>query len=265
MRDRSPFRDEPGNWSDAFNRIPMESPERDAWSRLALEVRPSANRRKHLVRWATAAAVAALAITLPLAWLAGDPDPEVPVMATHAPVHEANDKAAPEAVDVQPAHAVDASPAASANVVPPDRQKPVHTPLTAGESDPHPPARQVDAIAHEDADALPKPISVAADGVAGQDSIAYLYAESARLEAMLARLRDDRVSSGPAAALAAQYESRLATIDASLADPDTPDDLRTTLWSERVDALHALVGFEATQRWLNARGERYDGQLVAVY
>ena len=92
-----------------------------------------------------------------------------------------------------------------------------------------------------------------------------LYAESAQLEALLTEMQDARVSSGPAAALAAQYESRLATIDASLSDPALPDGSRTTLWNQRVDALRELVGFEATQRWLNARGERYDGQLLAVY
>ena len=71
MRDRNPFRDEPGNWSDAFNRIPMESPERDAWSRLALEIQPPARPAARMFRWA-AAAIVALAIALLLAWLARD-------------------------------------------------------------------------------------------------------------------------------------------------------------------------------------------------
>ena len=36
------------------------------------------------------------------------------------------------------------------------------------------------------------------------------------------------------------------------------------LWSERVEALQALVGFEGTRRWLAANGEQYDGVLVQV-
>lgn len=265
MRDHEAYRDQPGNWSDAFNRIPMESPERDAWPRLASEIRAPAWPRKQLARWAMAATVAALAIALPLAWLARDADPATPVAAVQAPAHATGNTVAPGPVDMPPAHAVDLTPAASARVVPPGMHEPAYAPAPAGRSGQLPPARQVAALALEEADAVRIPIAAAAAGVAAQDSIAGLYAESAQLEAMLARLRDDRVSSGPAAALAAQYESRLATIDASLADPALPDALRTTLWSERVDALHALVGFEATQRWLNARGERFDGQLVAVY
>ena len=86
MRDRNPFRDEPGNWSDAFNRIPMESPERDAWSRLALEIHPPARPAARMFRWA-AAAIVALAVALPLAWLARDAGtPETPLLAAQAPM-----------------------------------------------------------------------------------------------------------------------------------------------------------------------------------
>ena len=265
MRDHDAYRCEPENWSDAFKRIPMESPEHDAWSRLALELRPPARRISHVARWAAAAAVAALAITLPLVWLARDADPATPVVAMQAPADATGNNVAPDPVVVPPVHAVDLSPAASARVLPPVELEPASAPESVRVSGEPAPAMQVASHAHENADAVPEPISVVADGIAAQDSITALYAESAQLEAMLARLQDDRVSSGPAAALTAQYESRLATIDASLADPGLPDELRTTLWSDRVDALHALVGFEATQRWMNARGERYDGQLVAVY
>ena len=265
MRDRSPFRDEPGNWSDAFNRLPMESPERDAWSRLALELGPPANPRKHLVRWAMAAAVATLAITLPLAWLARDVRPGTPVVATKAPAHAVENKVKPESFDVPPVQAVDASPATSASALPPKGQLPAHTQVTARESDPHPPRRQIAAIAHEDTDALFRPIPPSDAPSSGLDALPGLYAESAQLEALLVQLRDERVATGAASALTSQYESRVALIDASLSDPALQQPERIGLWQQRVDTLQQLVSFETTQRWLATQGERYDGQIVAVY
>lgn len=262
MRDGNPFQDEPGNWSDAFNRIPMESPERDTWSRLALEIHPPARSSKRLFRWAAAATIAALAVAVPLAWFARDAaTPETPMLARQAP----NPFATHGPAHVPPVHAVDDPPATFAKVTPPAEQRPVHVVEPAGKDASRPPATQVAAIAPDQAGSVAGPLS-AHDAAAGrQDSLPDLYAESAQLEALLLQMQDERVSTGPAAALAAQYESRLATIDASLSDPALTDDLRATLWSERVGALRGLVGFEATQRWLNARGERYDGQLVAVY
>ena len=92
-----------------------------------------------------------------------------------------------------------------------------------------------------------------------------LYAQSARLEAMLTQVRDEHVASGPVAALSLHYEADLASIDAELAGGALHDAQRAALWSDRVGALQRWVDFESTQRWLTAQGERYDGQLVAVY
>ena len=261
MRDHNPFWDEPGNWSDAFNRIPMESPERDAWSRLALEIHPPARPAARMFRWA-AAAIVALAVALPLAWLARDAGtPETPLLAAQAPMPLAT----PEPANVVPVDAVEETPAIFDTAPLPTEQRQLNIAGAVERDTTRRPATAVIAIAANHPDSGAESISVVDATAIGQDSLLDLYAESAQLEALLTEMQDARVSSGPAAALAAQYESRLATIDASLSDPALPDGSRTTLWNQRVDALRELVGFEATQRWLNARGERYDGQLVAVY
>ena len=266
MRDPNPFRDEPGDWSDAFNRIPMESPERDAWSRLASEIRPHARPARRMSRWAAAAAIAALAIAAPLAWFARDPAaPDAPLLATQASMPRMGANAPLDSASVPSAHAVDSASNALSNVAPQARRNVAQVSGSVVQDHRGAAATPVAPAATARGHAVPTHV-LAADGAAiPQEPLPAMYAESARLEALLAEIQDDRVSSGPAAALSAQYESRLAAIDASLSDAALSDDLRTALWGERVDALHELVGFEATQRWLNARGERYDSHLVAVY
>ncbi len=95
-------------------------------------------------------------------------------------------------------------------------------------------------------------------------SLETLYAESAQLEALLAYARDDRVSSGSAAALSVQLDGQLASIDAALAQPGLSPAQQRQLWRQRVETLRSLTGFESTRRLLTARGERYDGALVRV-
>lgn len=96
------------------------------------------------------------------------------------------------------------------------------------------------------------------------DSLEQLYAESAQLEALLAMARDERVSSGSAAAVAGDLDQQLASIDAALMQPGLPPARQLALWRDRVEALRAVVGFEGTRRWLAAQGERYDGALALV-
>ena len=91
-----------------------------------------------------------------------------------------------------------------------------------------------------------------------------LYAESAQLEAVLAMAHDDRVASGPAAALSDELDAYLTSIDAALSQPALPRAQRLALWDARVDALRQVAGFASTQRWLAANGDRYDGALVSV-
>jgi hypothetical protein len=91
-----------------------------------------------------------------------------------------------------------------------------------------------------------------------------LYAESARLEALLQYARDPRVASGTAAAISAELDAQVGSIDAALMQPGLSVPRKTALWRERVQVLRAFAGFESTRRWLAANGERYDGALVRV-
>lgn len=100
--------------------------------------------------------------------------------------------------------------------------------------------------------------------VATKDTLETLYAESAQLESLLQLARDDRVSSGAAAAVAGELDARLASIDAALMRPGLPPDQQMSLWRDRVEALRTLTSFESTRRWLVANGSRYDGALARV-
>jgi hypothetical protein len=91
-----------------------------------------------------------------------------------------------------------------------------------------------------------------------------LYAQSARLEALLEYARDDRVASGAAASLASRYDARIAGIDSALAQAGLSPERQRALWQARVDVLRAMVAFEANRRWLVAQGSHYDGTLVRV-
>lgn len=96
------------------------------------------------------------------------------------------------------------------------------------------------------------------------ETLEQLHAESAQLEALLAMVRDERVSSGSAAIVAGDMDRQLASIDAALMQPALPRARQLALWRERVDALRSVVGFEGTRRWLASQGERYEGALVQV-
>jgi hypothetical protein len=108
------------------------------------------------------------------------------------------------------------------------------------------------------------PATAAQPLVAGPDALEQLYAESAQLEALLAMARDERVSSGTAAALAGDLDRQLASIDTALMQPGLSRAQQVALWQQRVDALRSVVSFEGTRRWLVAQGERYDGALVSI-
>lgn len=107
-------------------------------------------------------------------------------------------------------------------------------------------------------DAPDVPVSDEATRVAG------LQDESARLEALLPLLADDRVASGTAALMSGELELRLASIDERLRDPTLDADAREALWRSRVDTLHALVQFEGERSWLAAQGSRFDTALVQI-
>lgn len=124
-----------------------------------------------------------------------------------------------------------------------------------------PPADTIAPVAATPQVAQAAPVAGTEPGAATLDQ---LYAESARLEALLQIARDPRVASGTAAAVSMDLDARVAAIDAALMQPGLSPAQQTALWRERVQALRTLTGFESTRRWLAAHGERYDGALVRV-
>jgi hypothetical protein len=72
------------------------------------------------------------------------------------------------------------------------------------------------------------------------------------------------MASGTAAALAGELETRLATIDAALMQPELSPEQQRSLWQQRVDDLRLLTGFESQQRWLSSQGSAFDAALVYV-
>ena len=259
----------PLGWGDAFAALPAETPPADAWSRLSARLdaraappevrrggavsRPHGRRRfARAAGWLGAATAAALALVV--AWPRHD--------APHADTTARGAATPPVALVANPA----SEPAATA--MPADA--PASTALAAGSNAPK---RDATAIA------LPKVVEAARrprlathgaparakasqptagahapadDGGAHLDA---LYAESARLEALLSAARDDRVSSASAAVLAGALDAQVAGIDASLAQSGLDAAQRTALWQARVDALRQAAGFESTQRVLASQGD----------
>jgi hypothetical protein len=258
----------PLGWGDAFAALPPEAPPADAWSRLSarLDARvrtapadaagaigATASRhhgRRRFARnagWLGAATAAALALVV--AWPRHD-----------APPVPASRNAATPAVALAPD--TTSQPAATP-------ANPQTATLVAGA---HAPKRDTTAIAlpkvvesarkprlaTRDAPARAKESRSKAGTAApaGEDAhLDALYAESARLEALLALARDDRVASAGAALLASALDAQVAGIDARLAQPGLGETQRTSLWQARVDALRQAAGFESTQRVLASQGD----------
>ena len=114
------------------------------------------------------------------------------------------------------------------------------------------------------ADGAPASVATASQAPSQPQTLDQLYAESARLEAVLQYARDDRVSSAAAAAVAGDMDARIATIDRALMQPGLSPEQQLWLWRNRVDALRSQAGFESTRRWLAANGGRYDGAVARV-
>lgn len=113
--------------------------------------------------------------------------------------------------------------------------------------------------------ALAPAVPSAAEGSSADDALPQLQARSAQLEAWLALLRDTSVGTGPAALITADFDDRLAGIDAALATvSDAEADVQRALWRARVSLLRRALAFESDLRALAAEGRDYDGALVAV-
>lgn len=239
-------------WGDALRQLPAEAPSASAWPALAarLEARQSRRARRQRILWgsgmALAASIALLAV-VPLLRTAPMPTP-APVASPVA--------VAPDAVVAPIAGPAVEVPRATAPRV--ASTAPVRDVRRARGS--ARPAMRTDA-ARAPSTATTDAIDAPAADPRGLDT---LYATSRDLEALLEATRDPRVASGPAAALASEYDATLASIDARLADPALSREETAALWQARVTTLRQATGFETSQRVLAARGDSYDGALVRV-
>ena len=282
----------PNDWNTAFAGLPLEAPPTDGWSRLsgALDARATLGLPQGRSRWLALAAVLATVVLVPLLLMreriTSTPPPDVPATMSASTPPAAASHASPENL----AAATPSNASASIGTAPrstglPDAAADVAkaTPtLTASrqstaERSPLPtrrtPSKAVhDTPAHSDnaADAIASSVAAgtaeaAVDpGTERTDTLMQLQAESARLEALVAMTRDDRVGSAAATVMSAQLDQRIGLIDAGLTQNALPLDQREALWRERVQTLRDLAGVETTQLWLAAQGERYDGALVSV-
>jgi hypothetical protein len=281
MADSAPVpRRGPANWQDAFATMPLEAPPADAWAALADRLPGSTPPRRRLARRVAWRAVAALAVAV-AGLLVLRPQPLVgridrvaaQVSSLHRPATARVDADTSSADDPQRRqHGEHARPTAV--------EHPVSTPwsprrITATSGVRKPPSTRPTA-----ADARIVPVrrdpSVArtvatADGESSAvhdetttSALARLRTESARLEALAALARDDRMSSAPATILAAEAEDRVQLVDAALSRTDLEPAQQLDLWTRRVAAMRELAGVEGTTRWLAANGESLQGAIALV-
>lgn len=257
----------PPDWATAFAALPPETPPADALSQVFARIPTPAPTHSGRQWWFAAAAVLALAAIVPLTMnVARHPGASRgPVVALQKPklgpglrrddgVKEATATSQPKptSVVVSPLRT---EVALDRKTLGPgfrrDDEQKHSTPVRIAKADtprrkPHHARKSMPAS--EPTDKLMEP----------------LYAESARLEALLALARDDRVASATAVALGSDFEARIAGIDAALIQPSLTSQRRLELWKDRVSALRAYASFESTQRALAASGERYDAMLVSI-
>jgi hypothetical protein len=256
----------PADWAGAFACLPQETPAADGWQRLQarLPAKP-AHRHARWPLWLATAATLALAVAIPLRMrpppttdpspASASPDPVALPPTIDAGAEVASVAIVPDSVETAQAAASSAKPASTP------------TPATTAR------ARKPGVDRHVEPSQLPvrtaaQPADTtrvaSTDAAAADAGLEALYAQSARLEGVLALARDDSVSSGTAAALTDTLDAQVAGIDAALAQPDLDPQRRGELWRERVDTLRQLVGIESTQRLYAARGQQYQAALVSI-
>ena len=259
----------PQDWATAFAALPPEAPPADALSSVFARLPASTPARPRRQWWIAAAAVLALAAVVPLLHIRHSREGEPrnagiastrhsgasrnPVVALQKPNPGTRPQGPREAVGSRRDDGFGTAAVRSGVATPEVAMAPVEhsTPVRIAKTGTHhrkPDRTHKSVPASEPADALMEP----------------LYAESARLEALLALARDDRVASASAVALGSDFEARLSAVDAALAQPALTPRRRLELWRERVSALRAYAGFESTRRALAASGERYDAMLVSI-
>ncbi len=249
----------PFDWGEAFSALPPDAPPASRWPAIAaaLEARERARRRRR-IGLALAAGLCALA-ALPLALHLRDAPPTPSPTTTAAALTPAS---TPTPID--PADTVATTTSASETAT--------HTTATvAAARDRRATSIQPRRPMRDAVDRAPTAVATAIEPAQArptqespEESLDTLYAASAKLESLLALTRDPRVESGPAAAIAADYEAALAEIDARLAQPGLSLDAQRTLWQARVGTLESVAGFESQFRLLAAEGGRFDGALVGI-
>lgn len=265
----------PADWGAAFAALPQETPPAAAWSRIAarLDARdtdatppatatapagmpPVATATRHRGRRRPARAVgwlgaAAAALALVIAWPRHGAAPVAPPPGSTAPVvASAARPALPASAIASTPPAISAAGSASAAAVAAGSRKPDADAAAIALPEAVEAARKPRYAARTTP--APDAATPAPDAAQPLDA---LYVESARLEALLALARDDRVASAGAALLSAELDAQVADIDARLARPGLDAAQRAALWQARVDALRQAAGFESTQRILAAQGD----------
>ncbi|RPE80936.1 hypothetical protein EDC50_0103 [Vulcaniibacterium tengchongense] len=265
MPDLTPRHDPPEGWREAFAALPLEAPPADRWPQVAraLQARAATARRRRPLLWLAAAATVACAALLPLR-LQRQAPPAGEDAAPVAAVPRAAPDAASAASSRQPPAALAPGRAAAPVPVRADAATERLAAVPAARSAPGGDAGTEMPGPAAAASAGERAVAAAAPGNADAGALRELQAESARLEALIALARDERVMSARDAALSDALGARVGAIDAALSQPRLDAQARDALWRQRVSALRELAAIETTQRWLAARGERYDGALVAV-
>jgi hypothetical protein len=275
----------PQDWSAAFAALPMETPPGDGWTHITRRLdAPSSRhrgaRRERRATWLigmASAAVLVLAAWSPLSrWLqsAGDDTPTPAVITTTqglrgpaAPVRVEPAEARVAVATSEATAATDAAQSTRATTVPPHR-----TPARSVRATSKRPHVASDAATTRLATAATQPLAPGPDRVVATtttratdaDPLQKLKAQSAQLEALVALARDDRVGNAGLELLSGELDAGIATIDASLSQPDLAAPRQHDLWRQRVDLLQQLAGVEATSRWLAAHGASNDTALVSV-
>lgn len=270
------------DWGQALATLPLESPPPGGWDRVARQL---PRKRSPARIWVPAALAASLALLLVAPWKTQPPatPASTDVASTQSkvvPAAQPVDAAAAQPDTTQVAVAANqtssndvakATPAPSSKSTTSSRHNrdAQQRRVASAQTDATDPAQAASvekegATQERLAAESPQANPVAAD-VPSSPSQEDLYAESARLEALLSQIRDDRVSSATAMALSAELHDRISGIDAALSQPDLDAGQRLNLWRERVATLQRMTGVESTQRWMAANGYRTDGQVAQIY
>lgn len=288
-----PPRPQPDDWSTAFAALPLEPAPRDAWARLARALPPERGAaratpgmpaRRPVRRRIALAAVASVALALPVTWWLGT--------STQAPLPTAAAVDVTSSRSTPPTRHRDATPAAPADhaakppvaiaargptdtparratlapavraVTPPRTRGPANAALAAGASSVDTSATSVTPAAlptdARGGGAIAPRVDTGEAGITASSRLADLRRESARLEALVAQARDERMASAPVAVMSASLDDRIRLIDAALMQSGIDEMQRASLWSERVGALQELASLEGTQRWMAAHGASMD-------